>query len=142
MTLSRGIVYVPLATATSFYTLTPCRPIDTRNPTGPQGAPALSGGGVERIFPITGTCGVPTDAKAVSVNTTVADATGAGFLRIYPGDGIPSDASGIQYVPGKARANNAMIYLATGGTGTFAVKNEAPAGSTVNLIVDVNGYFR
>ena len=142
LTLSRGFVYVPAPVGTSIYTLTACRLIDTRNAAGPQGGPPLNGGGAERVFPISGSCGVPSDAKAVSVNVTLAEVTGTGFLRIYPGDGIPSDATAIEFVPGKNRANNAMVYLATDGTGTFAVKNEAPAGTTVHVIVDVTGYYR
>jgi len=41
---------------------------------------------------------------------------------------------------GQIRANNAMLLLATDGTGKIGVKNDA-AGS-VHLVVDVNGYFK
>ena len=142
MTMARGFVYVPAATPTAFYTLNPCRVIDTRNASGSQGGPPLKGGGIQRVFPVAGSCQVPSDAKAVSLNVTVSDATGIGFLRIYPGDGIPSDATAIEFRPAKNRANNAMVFLATDGSGTFGVRNEAPAGTTVNIIVDVNGYYK
>ena len=116
--------------------------IDTRNEAGPRGGPALAGGGTERVFPVTGICGVPEDATAVSLNVTVADATGTGVLRLYPGDGIPSSSSAIEFRPARNRANNAMVYVATDGSGTFAVRNDVKAGSTVHLVVDVNGYYR
>ncbi|MGH9367048.1 MAG: S8 family peptidase, partial [Thermoanaerobaculia bacterium] len=42
----------------SFYTVTPCRAVDTRNASGPLGGPALSAGGT-RTFALAGQCGIP-----------------------------------------------------------------------------------
>jgi hypothetical protein len=62
-----------------FYTVTPCRLLDTRGPTGPTGGPILSSG-VTRTFPVFGSfaqpCGIPSTAKAVSVNAAVISPTG------------------------------------------------------------------
>ncbi len=41
-----------------FYTLSPCRVVDTRNPAGPQGGPALPAH-ASRTFTLAGQCGVP-----------------------------------------------------------------------------------
>src|SRR5262245_3083791 len=40
-----------------YFTVTPCRLIDTRNPAGPYGGPALTAG-VNRTFTVTGQCGI------------------------------------------------------------------------------------
>jgi hypothetical protein len=36
-------------------------------------------------------------------------------------------------------ANNAVLFLATDGTGAIGVQNDA--AGTVELIIDVNGFF-
>ena len=124
-------------TATRFYTLDPCRVIDTRGPAGPLGAPALNPG--SRSFTITGTCGVPADAAAVSLNLTVTAPTQPGDLRLYPsGSSLPL-VSTINYSPAQTRANNALAVLSP--TGALSVQCDQ-AGGTVELILDVNGYFK
>ncbi|MHB8799711.1 MAG: Ig-like domain-containing protein [Thermoanaerobaculia bacterium] len=125
------------ATPVRFYTLTPCRVVDTRNPAGPFGGPALAADST-RAFPLGGACNVPADAAAVSLNVTVADATAPGSLTIYPGTGPIPGTNTITFVPGKNRANNVTMGL-VGGNLTVV---DYQATGTVNLIVDVNGYYR
>ncbi len=92
------------------------------------------------MFPVAGACGIPSDAMTISVNLTVTGASAGGNLRFYPSDlGIPLTST-INFSVGQTRANNANLLLATDGTGTISVKNDALG--TVHLIVDVNGYFR
>ena len=64
----------------SFFPLTPCRVVDTRGPTGPQGGPALAANTV-RNFTIIGvnSCGVPATAKAAAMNITAILATDFGI---------------------------------------------------------------
>jgi hypothetical protein len=51
-------------TALAFYTMTPCRIVDTREAPGPFGAPVLSAG-EERRFPIlSSNCAIPANAQA------------------------------------------------------------------------------
>jgi Metallo-peptidase family M12/IPT/TIG domain len=139
-TLTNGYFYVPPATSAAFHVVAPCRLLDTRNPNGPLGGPALAGGGARRLFALAGNCGVPAGAKAVSVNVTVTQPAASGSLTLYPGNGTPTGASAISFAAGQTRANNALLYLATDGTGGFGVQNAA-AGS-VHFILDVNGYFQ
>jgi uncharacterized repeat protein (TIGR01451 family) len=121
----------------SFYTLEPCRVVDTRGATGPRGAPALTPG--SRSFTLTGVCGLPADAKVVSLNVTVTAPTQPGDLRLYPaGTPLPL-VSTVNYAPGQTRANNAVALLSS--TGALAVQCDQ-AGGTVDLIIDVNGYFK
>jgi CSLREA domain-containing protein len=128
-------------TAVRFYTTTPCRAVDTRGAEGPTGGPAL-GANESRFFPIAGLCGVPGDARAVALNVTVVNQTDMGNLRLYPAGAAAPDASTINFVPDMTRANNAVLAMGVGGT--VAVRCDMPAGSTgtLNLVIDVFGYFK
>lgn len=121
--------------AMDFYTVTPCRLVDTR-----IGQPALTSG-VARIFTLTGSCDVPPMARALSLNVTVAQATGGGFVVLYPGDIPPPPTNTVSFVAGQIRANNAVLRLSADGTGTLAALASVGAGQ-VDLILDVNGYFQ
>src|SRR5262249_14210192 len=78
-----GMLRPPAATVgSSFYTLRPCRLIDTRNSNGPDGGPALVAN-TDRLFRLVG-CGIPSTAKAVAANITVTQGNKAGQLTIYP----------------------------------------------------------
>jgi uncharacterized protein (DUF1800 family) len=122
---------------TSFYTVAPCRLLDTRGPAGPLGGPSLTAGG-NRNFAVAGQCGVSTRAAAVSANVTVVGPASAGFLAFgASGAGQPATST-ISFGPGQVRANNTV--LAPGAAGGVTVYPQLPT-ATVDLIVDVNGYF-
>jgi hypothetical protein len=126
---------------TSFYTLTPCRVADTRNPAGPLGGPALGAGATRAFALVGGPCPVPPTAVAVSVNVTAVGATAAGHLTLYPGDAAgPPLASTLNFPAGRTRANNATVLLSRDGTGTVKVRN----GSTgaVHFVLDATGFFQ
>lgn len=128
------LIFVPQP----LYTLTPCRVVDTRDPAGPLGGPALLAG-QDRTFVLRGACGVPSTAKAVSVNITVTQPTDAGDLRVFPaGTELPL-VSSINYSPGQTRANNAVLTLGTGGAVSFHCDQ---AKGSVHLLLDVNGFFQ
>jgi hypothetical protein len=123
----------------AFYTLSPCRLLDTRNPAGPLGGPALAGGGAQRTFALTGVCGVPADARALAVNLTVVNPAAAGDLRLFPGDQPTPIASALNFAAGPTRTNNVTLTLGW-GTGMATMQNDA--GGAVDLVVDVFGYYR
>ena len=91
-----------------------------------------------RTFDLANVCGLPAGAGAVSLNVTVTSPTHAGNLRIYPGGPTPL-VSVINYAPGQTRANNAIAVLSS--TGSVTVQCDQ-AGGSVELILDINGYFR
>jgi photosystem II stability/assembly factor-like uncharacterized protein len=125
--------------STSFYTLTPCRMLDTRDIAGALGGPALQPG-AQRTFALAGPkCGIPPTATAVSMNVTVTGATTPGNVRLFPAGVSAPEVSTINFVPGQTRANNAIVKLGGGATGSVVVLNSA-AGA-VDFILDVNGYF-
>ncbi len=128
----------PPIPATSFYTLTPCRLLDTRDPAGPWGGPALSAGAV-RTFVIAGRCSVPVTANAVSVNATVTQPTTLGHLVFFPGGSPQPLVSTINYRAGQTRANNAIVRLGADGTISVAC---GQASGTTHFILDINGYFQ
>lgn len=128
----------PVPAATSFYPLTPCRIVDTRNVNGPLGGPALAAGAT-RLFTVTGVCGIPANATSISVNVTITSPTLAGWLALYPGNGSWPGVSNINFSAGQTRANNAVVFLATDGSGQVAVRNGS--NGAVHFILDVNGYF-
>src|SRR5262249_21646516 len=141
--ISGGVVdfgayeYTPVTPA-QFYTLTPCRVADTRNPVGAYGGPALAAN-ADRIFVVAGQCGIPANATAVSFNFTITQPTASGDLRAVPGGGVLPLVSAINWRSAQTRANNSIVAL--GPSGNLLVHLDQPLG-TVHLIIDVNGYFQ
>jgi hypothetical protein len=133
-----GTCAARVATAASFHPLTPCRVLDTRTGNGPLGGPALAPM-TPRAFNVTGVCGIPAGAVAISANLTVTNVGGPGELIVYPSDVAQPGTSAVSYHAGKTRANNAVVYLSATTT-TFSVFNNCVAG--VDFILDVNGYFQ
>src|SRR5262252_8820339 len=64
-----------------FFSITPCRLADTRNPNGVYGGPPLVPN-VVRSYPVTGNCGIPATAKAVVFNFTVVQPDADGNLVV------------------------------------------------------------
>lgn len=117
-----------------FYTLPPCRLLDTR-----PGTPLVSG--MPQSFYIAGSCGVPYSAKAVAVNITVLDSTAQGNVALWPGDQVKPLASAINVSPGQVRAGNAILPLASDGSGSLSAQSFVSDGGTVHLLLDVAGWF-
>ena len=127
----------PPPPAASFYTLTPCRVVDTRNPAGPYGGPGLISEGI-RAFALAGQCGIPSSVTAVAVNIAVTQPTnGPGFLSLYPAGAALPTTSSINFRKGQTRANNAILPLS--GLGALSVYC-AQGGGTTHFILD--GYFQ
>ncbi len=123
--------------AKNFYTVTPCRLVDTRDPAGPRGGPSLVAG-ADRTFPVGGVCGIPPTARALSVNLTVTAPTVPGFLTLFPSGGASPLASTINFRAGQTRSNNAIVTL--GPDGGIVVRAGMASGGA-QVILDVNGYF-
>jgi uncharacterized repeat protein (TIGR01451 family) len=119
-----------------FYTVTPCRILDTRS----NGQPLASG--VKRIIQVAGLCGIPADAGAVSVNVTAVAPSSAGYIVLFPGNESVPAASSISFKSGSTRANNAILLLATDATGTLAAQASLAGGGQVHLVIDVYGFFK
>lgn len=126
-----------------FYSVTPCRIVDTRNPANAQGTggPAMPGS-TYRNFPITGYCGIPSTAKAAVLNVTVVQPTFTGHLTIFPYNTPVPFVSTLNYVAGDlAIANGAIIPLTSDPNFNVGVFAGIPQGQ-LHLILDVTGYFQ
>jgi hypothetical protein len=128
----------PVLASYQYFSITPCRVIDTRNPDGALAGPAL-GAGSNRDFTVANACGIPLTAKALAVNVTVTQPTAQGHLTLFQaGTSLPSTST-INYNAGQTRANNAIVALSA--TGAITV-NCGQSSGTAHFILDVNGYFQ
>lgn len=128
--------FVPLAV--------PERWMDTRS-ADPALLPATFGGARRRlaagetvVVPRLAATALPgTGVGSLVVNVTAVDSSETGYLQAVPNatDVAAAQHSTVNYVPGSAAANNAIVPL--GANGTMAVFSS----STANVIVDVVGYI-
>jgi hypothetical protein len=126
--------------AANYFTVPPCRIVDTRAANGVYGSPALTSA-VHRTFVLAGQCGIPTGAKAVAANVTVTSGSGTGFVATGPGCISSSPVSTINWTLGQTRANNTLLSLDVGGSVTVDAQ-VSPGNGTVQFIIDVNGFFQ
>ena len=127
------------ASSFSYYTLTPCRILDTRNVSGPLGGPVLDPAAT-RSFVAAGACGIPSTAKALAINVSVVAPTAVGFLRIYPSDAAAPLTSAVNFGALQTRTNNGIVALPADGSQAISIFN----GSTglTHVILDVSGFFQ
>jgi hypothetical protein len=111
-----------------FYTLLPCRLVDTRT-----GSPLAAG--IRASFPAAGSCGIPANARALAVNVTAVDPSEAGYLRVFPSGAPLPTASNVSFAARQRRASSAIVALGVAG------EIEAWSTSATQLVVDVTGYF-
>lgn len=128
--LPASLTVVP-AVATDFYTLTPCRVLDTRS-----GSPLQSG--VTRLVSVVGTCGIPAGTRALAANVTTVSPTNPGSLVVFPGNYPDPGTATAHLVPGRVLANEAVLPLSTDGAGNLALLAQ---GGSVHVLIDVFGYF-
>lgn len=126
---------VVAATATRYFTVPPCRALDTR-----VTHQALLGQGPPLVIAIGGVCSIPVGARAVAANLTAVAPTSPGFISVYPADFAHPTVSSLNFNAGVTRANSAVLPLSTDGTARLAAVASMKAGS-VDLLVDVAGYF-
>jgi hypothetical protein len=128
-----------------FFSVPPCRIVDTRNPVVPNGTggPALVAGPI-RNFPITGLCNVPSTAKAAVLNVTVVGPSNFGFLTVWPYNTAVPAVSTINFDAGEsALANGAIVPLTTDPNFNVSAYCAISGGTGgLNLILDVTGYFQ
>ena len=127
-----------MSPAQVFYTVSPCRLLDTRNDVGTAATAPMLAGKSTRTFVIAGRCGVPASAKAVSVNLTVTEPASPGFLTLFAADAASlPPTSNINFVPALTRANDALVQLSTSGE----IKVRKGSAGAVHFILDVNGWY-
>ena len=88
-----------------------------------------------------GVCGIPGNAVAVAINVTAVSPSAAGRVTVFPGDAALPPTSTLNFPVGQTRANNAILQLAGDGSGRLAAVAVLPGGGTVDLVLDVVGWF-
>jgi hypothetical protein len=123
-----------------FTGIVPCRLVDTREASFPAGyGPPSLIAGAPRNFDLNSdpNCtGIPTGVAAYSLNITVTNTLGPGFIVIFPQGGTAPTVSTLNYVAGQTIANAAIVLAGTnGGVAVIA------GVSGTDLVIDINGYF-
>jgi hypothetical protein len=130
--------YLKVGTGKRFTPSTPFRLIDTRERTRPELQAGTSGSPVQAgqtiTVPIAGVRGVPTTAKAVSLNLTVTGALRSGFVTAWPCGDRPTTSTA-NYEPGEAVSNGAQLPLSASGALCVYSMQDA------HVIIDVNGWW-
>jgi hypothetical protein len=124
--------------ALQFYSLTPCRAVDTRSGNG-----GIVYASVLRQFTMKGTCGVPGTAKAVSLNLTIVTPNTSGFYTLWPAGGVFPTVSSINFVAGEpALANGAIVPVAAGTPDLSTAYGTGSGAGQTHVVLDVTGYFQ
>jgi flagellar capping protein FliD len=119
-----------------YYTVTPCRLLDTR--VMGQGPALTSGSNRDLVVPPN--CGIPVDALAVALNVTAVSPTVGGHVTVFPGGTAVPATSTVNFSAGQTRANNLIVGLAADFSGKLTLRAVVPGGE-VHFTVDVVGYF-
>jgi hypothetical protein len=119
-----------------FYTVNPCRLVDTRHADGTFGSPVM-GGQTTRSFALrNASCGLPSSAQAYSLNMTVVpQAPTLGYLSTWPAGGTQPVVSTLNALNGQVVANAAIVPAGAGGAIDVFVTD------TAQIVIDTNGYF-
>jgi hypothetical protein len=92
-------------------------------------------GGRFVVLQVAGRGGVPDDARAVNLNVTADQASGDGFVSVYPCDAdARPNTSNLNLVPGVAVAAAAFARLSEAGTVCVFTS------TTTHVVIDVNGF--
>jgi hypothetical protein len=116
-----------------YYTITPCRFLDSRT-TGSLPPNA------DYSLVFLGKCGLPATARAVNINLTVVNPPVAGNISIHPPGTAANTTSSLNFTAGQVLANGAVA--AVDATQKALLFPNVP-GTTlpVDVVIDVTGYF-
>ena len=124
----------------SFYPLNPGRVMDTRAGVSNSGLTGTFLANVARTLAVDGHWGVPPGAGAITGNLTVTGQTAAGFVAMTPDPTDMPSTSTLNFPLGDSRANGFFGPLGATGSASFVYKTRN--ARTVQLILDVSGYFK
>lgn len=123
-----GYFAEPGANGLSFYTVTPCRVLDTRSALGAFNGEI--GAAIE-----TTSCAESFAARAYVLNATVVPTASLGYLTLWPGDGEPQPVvSTLNAEDGAVTSNMAIVPTTDGSVLGYS-------SNSTQLILDLSGYF-
>ncbi len=144
-TSRRALASTDLSGPLPFIPVTPCRVADTRSASYNSGAfqdgtPSLAAG-VTRAFFVKGSCGIPANAQAVSLNATAVNQSARGYLALWPGGTTWPGTSTLNFpaVATSAVANAAVVPLS--GCASPCADLDAVSPANLDVVLDVNGYY-
>jgi len=134
-----GYFAPPSSQTYQFYSLTPCRLVDTRQAEGELGGPRLQVQ-TPRDFPLLSSACIPSGLHplAYSLNfTVVPNPSGQplGYLTVWPTGDTQPVVSTLNNPTATVVANGAIVPAGTNGD------IEVYAYNTTDLLIDINGYF-
>ena len=124
-----GYFAPPASNGLSFYTLTPCRVIDTRNPAG-----TAAFNGLLTVDVTTSGCASPSTAQAYVLNATVVPSGILGYLSLWPNGQNQPVVSTLNADNATVTSNMALVPTTNGSVDAFA-------SQPTYLILDISGYF-
>jgi hypothetical protein len=124
-----GYFAPPAAGGLSFYALTPCRVLDTRNT---PGFPPFTGTVDANVVP--SGCGAPATAQSFVMNATVVPPGPFNFLTLWPQGTTRPLVSTLNASDGFVTSNLAIVPTTNGQISSFA-------SNPVHLVLDISGYF-
>lgn len=110
------------------------RLLDTREATGPTAGVKVGTGQVIEVL-IAGNGTIPAGTVGATLNVTVDDPSGAGYVTVYPCGATVPLASNVNYVAGQTVANAVTTAVGTGGKVCVYVSHEA------HVVVDLDTAF-
>lgn len=135
-TAASGVMPLPMvapsSTPSAFTSVTPFRFADSRSSLRITKLLA----GVPKRIQVSGQGGIPTDATALSANFTATDETGVGYLTVYNCTATAPTAATLNYYPMEPVGNAGLFPLGTAGELCLVSPKD------INVVIDVNGYFR
>jgi len=122
----------------NFYTVTPCRLVDTRNANSTFGGPTPAADSTRNFLLPQASCGLPAPpaVEAYSLSMTVYPQGGPlSYLTTWPQGGTQPFVSTLNAYKGLAVANAALVPAGKGGAISVFVTNNT------DLTIDTAGYF-
>lgn len=128
-----------------FFSVAPCRIIDTRITGGPLAHAEI------RHFQIATKCGIPSTAKMAALNFAVIFPSDGGNIAAYPynptNPATVPPVSTLNWTGGEtAVANGSVVGLTANPTYNISVQAVVPAASGgaghLDLVIDVTGYIQ
>lgn len=120
-----------------YHAVTPERLLDTREAIGVPRARRI-GPGETITVDVAGRGGLPEDGVlAVTMNATVTEPTGSGFIKVWP-TGVPfPEVSNLNYVGNQTVANSVTVTV--GPDGNLQLFNSDAAAA--HVVLDITGYY-
>ena len=142
-TAARFVRVAAPESAGTFETLpSPIRVYDARPGELPLTGPKVPlVGGVERVIDCTANTGgaVPSDATAVVINLAATGGSSPGYIGAYPAGAVWGGTASLNFNVAEAISNSTTVGC---GTGAEIALLAGDAGTTVDVVVDVIGFYR